>query len=672
MTDHEADPAAQRERRARIFALHRAALADAFDPAGRWRRPAEREPGLRERLCHAVPFLLGDDPERRLGNAIVRAARPQTCEFSSMLALQLLLRYPEFLEAGTAAFLEEYVAGHVDDFHDHIHSFWGMNWNQVCMGTFTLLAGGEHLGRAELVQAGLDNLHQARELLVTNGFSSEHTSSTYTPIAVAGIQEIVSLVRAADAVELARGILGRLWLEMACFWHAPTRTLGAPQSRAYAPDSMGLPHHLHVLLWLVFGDAAVGADLAAYYYEEREYPRLLRFFDTEGAASFFQHGVVATAVPEYEVPRGIPEVLFHKRYPYHVTGTVELAEESVFAVERGPDNVLLRRRLSQRHWPCQRAQLRAYHTADYALATATGWWMDGGQSEQFFFCGRRSESGTDWGDRSTVYARYLIGERRMAGCHTYPFNGARGSGKHTRQEGHAFTAQHGDLVLYCTQPERFERRDIGRLRLAVVLPVPVAGFPDEVWYGGERVRHFEGAFAEPRCIYLRWGRSFLALRPLIPADWGRRHAVRFGLENGLGVISLINYEGPPRDFEESEIVEAFNGFVARAGSVTEGSFASFRARALSGRVIDQYYLFVRRVRYVEPGLQLALEYSPDSLRYKQVAMNGNQELPIRFSATGVDEGRFPFFADPLPLDDPRYADWVERIGRRSREYYRLV
>jgi len=663
---------AQRQRRERVFHLHRQALDDAFGPGGKWLRPDEREPGLRERLCHAVPFLVGDEPAAAVGNALVRAARPRRCEFASMHALQLLLRCGERLEPATVSFLEEYLAGHVEDFHDHIHSFWGMNWNQVCIGTFTLLAGGELLGRPDLVRAGLDNLLQAREVLVTNGFTSEYCSSTYSPIAAGALQEIVNLVRDEEAVALARPVLARVWLEMACFWHPPTCALGGPQSRAYAPDSLGLPHHLHLLLWQVFGERALVEDLAGYFYEGTEYTRLLRYFDVEGTPSFFQHGVVSTCLPDYDVPDGIEELLFHKTYPFRATGTVELAEESVFEVLRTPDNDLLRRRLSQVHWPCQRAQLRTYQTEDYALASSTGWWMDGGQSDQFTYCGRRAEQVDDWADRTTVYARYLINDRQMAGSHTYPFSGGKGEGKHTRQEGHAFTAQHDDLLLYGCQPKRFERREITRLRLAVVLPVAVSGLPDEVWYGDEPVAGFDAAFEDERPVYLRWGRSFLALQPLIGANWGRRHAVTFGMENGQGVISLLNYEGAARDFEEAEIVEALNGFAARAGSAADGSFEKFRERALAGRIVDRYYMFVRRLRYVEPGLQLALEYSPNSLQYKQVSTNGRQEMPVRFAATGVKMERFPYFEDEVEVDSDEYADWFERIGKREREYYHLV
>lgn len=672
MSDNTASRSDQQQRRERVFALHRQALTDAFGPGGEWLRQGEREPGLRERLCHAVPFLEGDEASRSQGNRIVRAGETQLCEFSSMHALQLLLRHRPHLEAETISFIEAYLAEHVTDFHDHIHSFWGMNWNQVCIGTFTLLAGGELLRRPDLVRAGLDNLLQAREVLVTNGFTSEFCSSTYTPIAAGALQEIVNLVECREAVELARPVLARVWLEMACFWHPPTTALGGPQSRAYAPDSMGLPHHLHLLLWQVFGERAVAGDLAEYFYVGDEYTRLLPYFDTEGTPSFFQHAVVWTAMPDYDVPEGIEDLLFHKPYPFQVTGTVELGEESVFEVLRAPDNALLRRRLSQMHWPCQRAQLRAYQTEDYAVATASGWWMDGGQTDQFVFCGRRADPATDWTDRTTVYARYLINDRQMAGSHVYPFSGGRGEGKHTRQEGHAFTAQHDDLVLYGCQPKRFERQAITRLRLAVVLPAAASGLPDEVWYGDERVEGFDAAFAEERPVYLRWGRSFLALRPLIGVNLGRTHAVTFGMENGLGVISLLNYEGEARDFEEVEIVEALNGFAARAGSVSDTSFEDFRQRALAGRIVDQYYMFVRRLRYVEPGLQLALEYSPNSLQYKQVSTNSRQEMPIRFAATGVDETRFPYFEEVVDVEGAEYADWFERIGKRDREYYRLV
>ncbi|MCD6519245.1 MAG: hypothetical protein J7M05_04910 [Anaerolineae bacterium] len=647
----------QNARRQLFFELHRRALDPCFDEEGHW-IGKDRPPALRERLIHAVPFLLGDGAQRAKGNRIILASMPRICEFAPMAALQLLLHYRGFLDEKTIDFLVDYVASQADHFVDHIHSFWGMNYNQVSMGTFTMLAGGELLGREDLIEEGLANLWQLREELIRNGFSSEFVSSTYTPIAIASFQEMVNLLQTPQAVELARQALRRMWLEVACFWHQPSCGFGGPQSRAYMPDSTGLPRGIHLLLYMVFGERIALSPLS--YYEDAPGPGYL------DAPSFRQYHVIFYAIPDYQHPgEEIEDLLFEKKYPYRVRGSVELAEEAVFTSQLASNGQLTKKRLTSWNWPCQQALLRAYMTEDYALGTSTGWWLDGGHSELFFYSARRNMQVRSPEDKVTLFARYLLNDNTIGGENIYPFVGRQSTGHCTYQEGTVFTAQMDNLAIYACQPKRFERHAIHQLRLALAIPAETSGLPDEVWYGQHKMKGFQGAFTEVKTIYLRFGRSFVALWPLLGRVFQTPYLVRLGMENGFAVISFYNYQGPPRDFSEMEIVEAFNGFVAQAGSVAEGSFESFRQRALTGRVIDQYYLYIRRIRYIEPELQLSLEYSPHSLRYKHVAINGRNESRERFFCSQIDETRFPWFDKALEVPDPSYGDWFERIGRRK-------
>ncbi len=645
------------ERRHHIFALHRKTLDPCFAADGQW-IGRDRPPALRERLIHAVPFLHGNADQRAKGNRIIRSSQTHVCEFAPMAALQILLRYRQFLEKETVRFLKDYVASMADGFADHIHSYWGMNCNQVSMGTFTLLAGGELLGRQELVEEGMCNLWQLREEMIRNGFASEYVSSTYTPVAIAALEEIVNLVHNPEAVNLARKAADRMWFELACFWHAPSCGLGGPQSRAYTPDSMGLTRNAHSILYMAFGERIALSPLG--YYEE---PLSRPPYDDD--PSFRRYHAVFFAIPDYHPHPAVEKLLFEKTFPYRVAGSVELAEEEVFCSRVTADNRSIRKRLSSLNWPCQQAFIRSYMTQDYAIGSSTGWWLDGGHSEQFFFTARRNQEVRSPADKVTVYARYLLNDNTIAGDNEYPFLERTSNPYCTYREGTAFTLQKDNLVIYGCQPKRFERKNISRLRLAIAIPACTSGLPDEVWYGEEQLSGFDATFDQEQTIYLRFGRSYLAIRPLVGRVINRQCAVRFGMENDFAVISLYNYEGAPRDFAETEIIEALNGFIAQAGSAADEPFASFRTNALQGRVIDQYYLWIRRIRYLEPNLYLSLEYSPNSLRYKHIAINGRHELPVRFVSNRVDETRFPWFDRELAIHDIAYGDWFERIGQRE-------
>jgi hypothetical protein len=514
------------------------------------------------------------------------------------------------------------------------------------------------VGDRRLVDQGLANLAQLRENLVRDGFTSEYTSPTYTPITLMAFEEIASLVEDDTAIEIAKKAALRVWLEIAAFYHAPSKGLAAPMSRAYTIDAAGNFHALHIVLHLVFGDQAAPSPE---YYVYREPSTNYIHNDYEFTCQTVSWQIAADYCPS----PAVHELLFQKRYPYNVRGTVEFAECINAVASTTKDGEITFEPLSAINWPCRSGLNRSYMTEDYGVGTGTIQWLDGAQTEPFYISCRKTEHVSSSLDRASVFVRYMINDNVVAADNYYPFFQKNTNKDDTRHEGSSFSLQKDNRVLYCSQPHRFERLGITRLRLAVVVPLAWGGAPDEVWFGAQQIHGFHESFSVEERIDLRFGRTFVALRPITCGLVQRTNAVSFTEENGFGVISIYNYDGPPRDFDELEVVTALNGFVCQVGSASETDFDTFRRQALAGRVVDYFSYQTRKVKYLERGFYLSLEYSPSSLSYKHKTVNGRREEEPQFfcSLPGI-ASRFPWLDEQLIVDES-YGDWSQLIAERG-------
>ena len=652
------DQDAATKRRTNLYAVHREITRAFFAPDGTLHNQESHANHYRALLPLAVPFLYGSVEERAFGNRILRAAPYLGGEFCSFTTLRILLRDRRYLEPETVSYLEGYLDRYLSKVVSPAHQFHGVNYNQSAMSTFEMLAGGEYIQDSRLIEQGVANLLQVRENFVRDGFSSEYTSPTYTPITLMAFEEIANLVRNENAVRIAKKAALRMWLEIAAFYHVQSRGLAAPMSRAYTTDAAGNFHMLHIVLYLLFGTAAAPSPE---HYVYRDPSTNFVHNDYE----FTCHTVSWQIAADYHPNEAVEELLFRKSYPYSVRGTVEFAECINAKPSITTDGEITFLPLSSINWPCRTGLNRSYMTEDYGMGTGTIQWMDGAQSEPFYITCRTGETVSSILDRTSIFARYLINTNSIAQPNTYPFFGKQTNKDDTRHEGSSFTLQKDNLVLYCTQPHRFERIGITCLRSVIVIPVKWGAAADEVWFGDRQVHAFDVSFRSEEKTVLRFGRSYVAFRPLTCGLVERETAVSFAVENGFGVISTYNYQGPRRDFEELEIVTALNGFLCQASSAAETEFGSFRKEALSGRVVDFFSYQTRKVRYLETGLQLHLEYSPSSLSYKQRTINGKREEEPQFACSlpGVSL-RFPWLDEELTFDES-YGDWAQLIADRG-------
>lgn len=649
---------AEEERRLHLYSVHREVVRSLFGENGTLVNQDSLANNYRVLLPLAVPFLYGSPEERAFGNRVMRAAPYLGGEFCRFTTLRTLLRDRTHLEEDTVRHLEGYLERFLSEAVSPAHQFHGVNYNQSAMSTFEMLAGGEYVQDQTLVEQGLANLLQVRENFIRDGFTSEYTSPTYSPITLMAFEEIANLVQHEQAVSIAQNAALRVWLEIAAFYHPPSLGLAAPMSRAYTIDAAGNFHALHIVLYHAFGPE-VAPSPEDYVYRNPCTNFIHNDFE------FTCQTVSWQIAAEYHPNEAVEDVLLNKSYPYYVAGTVEFAECINAKATAEPNGVITFEPLSSINWSCKAGLNRSYMTADYGIGTGTIQWLDGGQSEPFIFTCRKSASVRSVSDRSSIFTRYLINDNAVAKDNYYPFFDKHTNKDNTRHEGSSFTLQKDNLVLYCTQPYRFERSQIYCLRLAIVVPIQWGGGVDEIWYGSDKINSFHGDFLDEEIIYLRMGGSYIAFLPLTHGVVERQNAVSFREENGFGVISIYNYQGPARDFEELEVVRALNGFVCRASSEAETDFRAFRQHALRGRVVDYFSYQTRKVRYIDGGTQLYLEYSPSTLSYKQRTVNGKREPEPQFecSIPGVTS-RFPWFDDEVEFDES-YGDWSRLIADRG-------
>jgi hypothetical protein len=109
----------------------------------------------------------------------------------------------------------------------------GYNDNRLLLGVSGLLSGDTlHPLDPAVADIPADALQRLFEMLDPQGFMSEYTLPTYSPISML-CAELVEHCPFDEAHELTVQCERRLWVEVATHWHPATCFLARPRSRAY-------------------------------------------------------------------------------------------------------------------------------------------------------------------------------------------------------------------------------------------------------------------------------------------------------------------------------------------------------------------------------------------------------------------------------------------------------
>ncbi len=632
----------QEVRRVHVIRLLEMYTRPYFDEQGTWNGPGGSL-GTRERLWFALAYLAGGSEESiRMANRIIETTNYRFCHFAPMTVVQLLLRNEAKLLPTAREALRRYLNQTIDSFMRDDMDFVGVNDNFPCMSTFITLIGGQLLHRKDLIDVGSKRLLQLKSLLTHQGFVSEFNSPTYSGVQLCAIAEIANGAEDAELRRVALQCEERLWTDMLAHLHLPTSQVAGPYSRAYTVDSAGHTHQSRFVLYALLGDRLSVNPLNTLF-SSRE--------GLEGEiihhhVPFMQVSAAWLMMTVYHCPAFLVRHALERSYPYEVAGTAE-GSSSTDAPGGGqqdgsPDSDLV-------EYPAGEGVVTTFITEDYAMGSTTREFHNGVQTDSFHLLYRRSQQVTHQRDVRTVYARYLINDKRPGQTNVYPHFGATADDSHLWDEGRKIGIQDRYTAMMLYKPKRFGRHRVTSLALSLIFPCHY-GDVEEIWFGRTRVEGTAGASKEPCPVFVKDGPMYMCFHPLLLTDAGRHAAVRTEMWNGYRIISFYNYEGAETDFSGSAFDRIGNGFVAEIRSKSEAeSFEKFREAMGTAKITDESFAcghtrhsVLRRTSYARNGLSMACEYSPGSEGIKRISVNG---LPLdreSLRITGLDVTRLPF------------------------------
>jgi len=622
------DLAGQDQRRAACLRAAREMARGYFTPAGAW-AGAGAPPETREWLWTVFALLAGDPADVAWASSLVLAAPPPGtpeypfCVFANNHAAHLLAHDADRFSAPARARLESWARQAIQEkmgSRQAALQFHGYNDNMPAKATLGMILGGEYFGDRPAVEQGLWNLHQLRLLLARRGVISEHCSPTYSPLTLTNLAEIAALARSEEARTLAGACAERLWCELLAHYHAPTRSIAGPFSRAYATDSAGHLSALHFLLWLVFGAGVVPDPLVEL---SRRPPRLV--VHHSGDVFFVLICLAFVAACRHEPPAKAVEWMAQRQFPFRFAATTERGEGGTLGA--GPAA-----------WPASPVTLASYQTSAYALGTSNGDWIS--QAERWHLVYRRTAEARDWADVRHLTLRYLADDDLPGRSLPSPRGDFQGEADFVVERGLHHTVQADSISLVVSRPvPELAGKPLRRLGLAVIIPEHLNRLEDLRWEDGH--------------LWLRDGPFRLAVRPLGVRRWasGTPEVVILG-SGPYRVAMFPNHLGGARAFAEDELRATTSGFVAIAGSAEGGTEDKFRARVLAATLTDYIWNNQRIVQWRGCGHALELSYGVLTNGVRHAVVDGRAVATPPWEADGL-----PFAKLPLAGTGPQANPW---------------
>ena len=595
-----------------------------FDPDGAWigKTPP---PALRERLWYAQAFLSGPKSEvelARLGNRIICGSKFQPCHFSQLAAVMLLLKCEERLDDDARSALRGYLTGFAEK--PHLPGFNGVNDNMPAMATASALLGGELLGNEQLLDAGRRRLGQVVALLDRRGVLSEYNSPTYAPYALHAFAELANYTTDPKIRQTALELERRIWLDILTHYHPETCKQAGPHSRAYMIDCVAHTSDVHYVLYSLFGDAMKVNPTNTIFSSKMGDPNQVIHHDPP----FMQVSAYRMLSADYHCPARLVAFAMKRPYPFEVKATTEVATFPEVFPHPGP----------RRSYPGGAGLIHTTMTPDYALGTTAREFATGVSTNCFHVVYRKTKPVASQTDVGVVYSRYLSNEKVPQHGNRYP---SRDGEIQLLDEGRKIAFHSGQTALVLYTPKLFCAKGAESLKLAVLLPAHYRTV-EALWMGGRKVEienTQDKVLAEsptPVDVIVKDGPLYVGLRPVTLTNHGRKAAVRVEMLNRYLMVSLFNFQGPPRDFTPEELDSTTNGFVAEIRTVSDIQSMEDLRKVLSGASLEDVTRGAERhVRYRRDGLSFECVYRPPTQEIRRLTVNGAPFEHPRFLATGL-------------------------------------
>jgi hypothetical protein len=625
-------------------------------------------------------FFVGDAADVAFANTILRHVRdrlplvsgPNVFEASALAAV--VKQYRAKLESDVLAYcleaLEAYLPfGMTRDFQFH-----GFNDNMPVMWTWALAAGGDLLENARFAEVAWANLCQLRDLFRRRGAVSEY-GQNYGTHRLTGMAHLGDLIEHPEVRALARDLEARIWAELAGHWHpALAQVGGASQRGGYA-----FIHETSALLRQVFGDEiAIAAAPWQAYFDDPAMDGHVFAYPWAYGAEFAAAG--------YHVPDAVAALFYAKPagFIFQCTAEEGYANPGVFRQQKpiygiGGGHIgweLGGEAVEIPHHPAHGAQPHALYTysgANFSLGTST---TQQHETSHAFRCAyRRGRDAADAGDYGEIFARYNVNGKTAGGRtkNTY----WKSQEHHDEREnycglywdrGRHHGLQHSATALCLQVPNWAEYWDVTSLATEIFF-YQRHGKVGAVYLDDTPVTVLPAACSNEGLITIDEGAVYLAIRPLIGRHGAREAAIRLREVGEWLVLTLVNYEGPSREFSPREMAKMGNGFVFEArDAASYPSFAVFQEEMRQARWFDQLYGGVRRVHYARPDLRLSTVLCPYTNTVMSRSVNGLTPEEPRFRFSDGSHAGLPFLDDTPSVG---FADWewlTVQIEREAETY----
>jgi hypothetical protein len=425
------------------------------------------------------------------------------------------------------------------------------------------ILGGTLLGDANIRSRGERRLREWAQRTKDAGAPHEFNSPTYAAVQINALAAIANFAQDESISDLALEMERLIWRHVVRYWHAPTMQLGGPHSRAYRRDVTGASGFLKVVLYKLLGDPRLLANTP--YYSGP---------DTEGE--------VQVALTDYHCPEDAERM-------FRDPETRDISEPV------GPD-----------------VTLTAHITPEFALGTMSRPYGVGDPPEPWpmhnpciVYYAKPTPPGY-----GVVYCRYRIN----AGAVGVPSRTTSPPWLDIWDDGVFRTAQAGchALVAYGLAPRG--QRPIEGLRLDVRLIGPLDG--GNLLLAGRLFRG-EPLRIDPGDVFAAAdGDAYIGIRLLEPSCLGHVPATIVWRDGDELVVSIVNYEGPPKVFWEYRSLSGpffkgniKNGFALWVTPRSEyPSLEDFHEAISSLPLNDRIVRTLRRIEWGVSPEQLVLEY----------------------------------------------------------------
>ena len=399
------------------------------------------------------------------------------------------------------------------------------------------ILGGEILGLPDVQRQGIERLRAWAERTRAVGAPHEFNSPTYAAVDLNCLADLASRSQSPEARDLALQMEHLVWRHIARYWHAATGQLGGPHSRAYRRDVVGASGFLKVVLYRLLADESLLAR-----------------------------------TPYYEGPDSEGEVIV-SRIHYHCPTDAE-------AMLRTPATRDMHETVSL----APRTEAVAYISPAFSLGTLSRPYGVGDPPEH-------------WPMTDACIAYWKREQAPGYGVlHTRYRAGAGSAGKASREgvpawldiweDGVFRSAQHGRraVVAYGIAPRGMRQLDSLRLDIRLLGPQASHIVIDGQPWSGEALPLASGV-----PVVIADGDVYIGIVPLDPTRLGQAPTVVLWRDGDESVISIVNYEGPPKQFwEYRSLAGPFwkgnvrNGFALCIADRAEYATSEAFAAALAG------------------------------------------------------------------------------------------